>query len=90
MTYTYLIDTESKSWYYTGKLRRKTANGHRAIFARLAKLKSTKIIVDLGAYREDASYSLIQLESILNEAELEAYLNKNNLAYIGIVLKPEA
>ena len=32
MSYTYLIDTEAKSRHYAGKYRRKTANGHKAVF----------------------------------------------------------
>lgn len=83
----YLIDTETKSWHYAGKLRKKTSNGHKAILTKLGKLKTTASITDYGSYRQCPEYSLIELETSLTEEQLESYLSKNNLAYIGIVLK---
>lgn len=65
-----IIDTKSK--------------GHKLIIRRLERLKSTKCIVDNGAYINCPECSQISISTTLTEDELDHWLWENNLDYIGV------
>lgn len=67
----YIIDTKTK--------------GHKLILRRLNRLKSTISIQDNGQYSYCPYYSQLSVESTLSEDELDNWLWKNNLDYIGVV-----
>lgn len=65
-----------------------TYDKNRAI-GRLSKLKSTIMVEDGGMYHMDKSYSQIWIESKMTEDELDHWLWKNGLDYVGVVTKKE-
>lgn len=67
----YIIDTNTK--------------GHKLIVRRLSSLKSTIAIQDNGQYNYCPECSQLSVESTLTEDELDNWLWKNNLDYIGVV-----
>lgn len=67
----YIIDTNTK--------------GHKRIVRRLSLLKSTLAIQDNGQYNNCPECSQISVESTLTEDELDNWLWKNSLDYIGVV-----
>ena len=67
----FIIDTETK--------------GHRKIYNRLAKLKTTISIQDNGQYHNCPECSQISIKSTLSADDLDHWLWENNLDYIGVV-----
>lgn len=67
----YIIDTKTK--------------GHKLIIRRLSRLKSTIAVQDNGRYNNCPECSQLSIESTLTEDELDNWLWKNNLEYIGVV-----
>lgn len=67
----YIIDTETK--------------GHNLIIRRLSRLKSTVLVTDNGQYINCPECSQLNVESTLSEKELDNWLWRNNLDYIGVV-----
>ena len=67
----YIIDTNTK--------------GHKLIVRRLSRLKSTIFVTDNGQYNNCLECSQLSVESTLSEDDLDNWLWKNNLDYIGVV-----
>ena len=59
--------------------------GHKDIIRHLKRLKSTVDIVDNGYYRHCPECSQIAITTTLSEDQLDKYLWKNNLPYIGVI-----
>lgn len=57
----------------------------RKALTRLNALKSTVIALDGGEYHQDRQYSQILLETSKTEDEIDQWLYKSNLAYVGVV-----
>jgi len=56
------------------------------IINRLRKLKSTVRVIDNGAYKEDAFFSQIYIESRLTEEQLDRWLYEvKGIEYAGLV-----
>lgn len=61
----------------------KTRDKRKAL-TRLNALKSTVLASDGGEYHQDRSYSQILIETSKTEEELENWLYKSNLDYVGV------
>lgn len=60
-------------------------SGKKQIINRLSKLKSTSLVMDNGVYWQDTIYSQVLIDSNMSEDQLDHYLWKNNLAYVGVI-----
>ena len=60
-------------------------SGHREILRRLARLVSTNYLTDNGSYTNCPECSQLSVETTMTEMELDNWLWKNRLDYIGVV-----
>jgi hypothetical protein len=67
---TFLVDTKT--------------SGHKLIIRRLKRLVSTLDITDNGQYVHCSECSMLTVDTSLTETQLEHWLWKNNLEYLGV------